>query len=316
MPDCKVCKSKKYKRYAETLLGFIYELCRNITNNAKSRGIESKLEREDVIRLIQIFHGKCALTGYHLTYGRDDEHVDNIYNVSVDRIDSSKDYTTDNIQPVCWIINKMKSYLTMDQLGDLCLKVDQYNSEITDISQQVVTKPLIPEQLINAPVIPVGFKLEKFSPEGRIIRNKPRPRHVNITVAFLNKLGVKIIPEFRHPSLPNRLYKFMFEYNGSKYLIDFDTDEYFKCNLKVHKTIKAFLEKQRIIALKISVALETGYKLIRIDYTQFKNVTQHLENALVDTGPYYLSTCSMYEWVSTVQYSTEFLTQEGVILPN
>ena len=127
---CKPCKSKKYKKYGETLLGFLYELCRNLTNNAKSRGIDSKLERGDVIRLIQRYHGKCALTGYHLTYGRDARHVNNIYNVSVDRIDSSMGYTTDNIQPVCWIINKMKSDLTMDQLFNLCFKIAQFHPEI------------------------------------------------------------------------------------------------------------------------------------------------------------------------------------------
>ena len=90
----------------------------------------------------------------------------------------------------------------------------------------------------------------------------------------------------------------------------------FICDLSIYESREAFSKAQRMIALKTSVAIETGYKLIRIDHTQFEHVEQHLENALIDTDPYYFSTRSMYEWLSTIQYSDEFLAQEGVVFPH
>lgn len=42
------------------------------------------------------------------------------YNISVDRIDSSKGYTKDNVQLVCDIVNRMKLDLNMSKFVELC----------------------------------------------------------------------------------------------------------------------------------------------------------------------------------------------------
>jgi len=53
--------------------------------------------------------GKCALSGETLTrIGLEDKGINN-YNISIDRIDSTKGYTVDNIQLVGAIINIMKN---------------------------------------------------------------------------------------------------------------------------------------------------------------------------------------------------------------
>jgi hypothetical protein len=49
--------------------------------------------------------------------------LNRIYNVSVDRIDSKKSYSNDNIQLVCSIINTMKWDLDQEDFINLCTHI-------------------------------------------------------------------------------------------------------------------------------------------------------------------------------------------------
>lgn len=62
---------------------------------------------------------QCALTKFPMTliWGNGKK---NIYNLSVDRIDSSKGYTKDNIQLVCAAANMMKGYMEYNDLIHFC----------------------------------------------------------------------------------------------------------------------------------------------------------------------------------------------------
>lgn len=66
--------------------------------------------------------GRCAYTDLPLT-----SEAHQVNTVSLDRIDSSKDYTEDNIQLVCVPINRMKLDYTEEQFVYLCNKVAQKN---------------------------------------------------------------------------------------------------------------------------------------------------------------------------------------------
>lgn len=67
----------------------------------------SQLELEALLRqLIDLQQGRCALTG--LPLGLDGECDDKEMLASPDRIDSGRHYTADNIQVVCWFINRWK----------------------------------------------------------------------------------------------------------------------------------------------------------------------------------------------------------------
>ena len=44
----------------------------------------------------------------------------NHYNISIDRIDSTKGYTKDNVQLVCAQVNMMKAEMTMEELYIFC----------------------------------------------------------------------------------------------------------------------------------------------------------------------------------------------------
>lgn len=82
-------------------------LVKRAGRNAKKRGFEFTLTRDDVLPLLRV--GTCPLSGYKFryTYGSYDP-----YAPSIDRIDSGKGYTPDNIRVICYLLN-----VGMNQFG-------------------------------------------------------------------------------------------------------------------------------------------------------------------------------------------------------
>jgi len=66
---------------------------------------------------------KCALSGIELTFPK--KHKDKDWTASLDRIDSDKDYTLDNIQWVHKHINIMKNKFNQDYFLEICQKISQ-----------------------------------------------------------------------------------------------------------------------------------------------------------------------------------------------
>lgn len=92
--------------------------------------VDEDLKGEDAadffMELWEKQNGRCALSGVPMTwgvvYGRirsartSDEHTQ----VSIDRIDNNLGYTRDNIQLVCYIVNYMRGYLSVDEFYIWC----------------------------------------------------------------------------------------------------------------------------------------------------------------------------------------------------
>lgn len=70
---------------------------------------------------------KCALSGEDLYFGRIRYRTET--NASIDRIDSRKDYTIDNIQLVTKNINIMKQTMTQEEFIKNCRLVIKYYEE-------------------------------------------------------------------------------------------------------------------------------------------------------------------------------------------
>ena len=84
--------------------------------NAKKRKIDFGITIEDVLR-VYLDQGKvCSLSGIPIGWTR----MEKSHNISIDRIDSDKGYTTDNIQLVYPKINMMKFTYSQDEFIDLC----------------------------------------------------------------------------------------------------------------------------------------------------------------------------------------------------
>lgn len=93
-----------------------------LRNRCKQRSriykMEYSLTKNHILKLL---HDKvCAKTGIELII---DDSIYNPYAPSIDRIDSNKGYTDDNIQVVCMIYNFCKNKFTEDQVSEFFNKI-------------------------------------------------------------------------------------------------------------------------------------------------------------------------------------------------
>lgn len=134
---CKTCSHERMLQYYKNggIDLFLRCLVKDAKTNAKRRrgpndSIHFNLTFEDVKALYYTQEGKCALSGQlmtHISYTTNDKRNKNVNNISLDRIDSSKGYTPDNIQLVCVICNYMKWDMPMENFLNMCkLIVDKH----------------------------------------------------------------------------------------------------------------------------------------------------------------------------------------------
>ena len=114
----------------------------DMKTSAKKRGLEFSISIEFINNLYHIQNGKCAISGLDIYLPLSDEHhTTGDYTASVDRIDSNKGYTEDNIQFVHKWINKMKQNLQEDEFLYLCkLVVDNSKNEIKKVDINTLTQ--------------------------------------------------------------------------------------------------------------------------------------------------------------------------------
>jgi hypothetical protein len=109
---CKKCSKNNVKKWLESdiknFIKKIYLSCKHNCNK-RSKDLVFAITEEDILELYYKQDGKCALSGQILTKIALEDKGVNKYNISIDRIDSSKGYTKDNIQLIGSIINIMKN---------------------------------------------------------------------------------------------------------------------------------------------------------------------------------------------------------------
>lgn len=113
-------------RYS-SLYSFFEYLWNNARARAKLRKREYTILIQDLYDLYKSQNGLCALSGIKLTYSKRNNKRISPYNISIDRIDSSKGYTKDNIHLVCASINSMKLDYSVQEFIELCKQVYEFN---------------------------------------------------------------------------------------------------------------------------------------------------------------------------------------------
>lgn len=127
----------------------------------------------------------------------------------------------------------------------------------------------------------------------------------------LTDAAIPFVPQFQHALLPTRKYDFAFVYNGQHYIIEFDGEQHFNYVPFFHKDENMFKFKQEIDRIKTYVAILSGYKVIRIDYSQIANVSLHILTALTVNQTLYLSTPELYNsWLIYAPINLELLKTE------
>jgi hypothetical protein len=110
---------------ATSVLSFIEAAVSLAKKRAKHKNREFNIDPAYINELYKIQNGKCALSGLLLEHkvgiGRTHEN----YNLSIDRIDSTKGYIKGNIQLVCYCINLMKTSLPDNVFIKLCASIVQ-----------------------------------------------------------------------------------------------------------------------------------------------------------------------------------------------
>ena len=96
--------------------------------NAIKRKIDFDITIDDVLK-VYLDQGKvCSLSGIPIGWTM----VEKSHNISIDRIDSTKGYSRDNIQLVYPKINMMKFTYSQDEFIDLCKRVSNYTMLVED----------------------------------------------------------------------------------------------------------------------------------------------------------------------------------------
>jgi hypothetical protein len=111
-PKCCKCRPKiqasvAYKRF-----------WRSLNWMADTRGLKITVSLEEIFALLEKQNNKCALTGLNIMFPHTKNSSDRT--ASLDRIDSNKDYSIDNIQWIHKDINKMKNNFSEDKLLEYC----------------------------------------------------------------------------------------------------------------------------------------------------------------------------------------------------
>lgn len=129
---CKECRKKSY-HLRRTPIQDLEKLLNQRYNDLKTRTKKKRVKYDidlnfDVKYLIDLWNkqsGKCAISNIDMTYILYNGHIDT--NISIDRKDSLKGYTKDNIQLTYSIINKMKLDLTTEKLVYYCNQILKNN---------------------------------------------------------------------------------------------------------------------------------------------------------------------------------------------
>ena len=123
---CKQCR-REYRYELHQSLDTHIRVILNRSNEDK-RKIRCDLTLEELVNLFNSQNGKCAISGVEMAYQRT-KRVHNMYNASLDRIDSAGDYTLSNVQFVCWFVNRMKGETSTEELIKWCNFVIENNKQ-------------------------------------------------------------------------------------------------------------------------------------------------------------------------------------------
>lgn len=119
-----------------------------------------------------------------------------------------------------------------------------------------------------------------------------------LLLQYLNTLEGKTTTQFALPG--HAKYRFDALYtppNGTSYLLEYDGEQHFE-DIEFFARRESLLSRQGRDRLKTQLAVESGYCIIRIDYTQQEVIPHHIQQAFTIDESVYLSSITMYEFIT------------------
>ena len=122
---CRECSQPPYSCGYGKVSG---EYFKNIKFGAKARNLSFEITAKDIWELFLKCNRKCSLTGIELElYDTRDKR--SLRTASLDRIDSSKGYSLENVQWVHKDVNMMKNKYDQDYFIEICRLITEKNNE-------------------------------------------------------------------------------------------------------------------------------------------------------------------------------------------
>jgi len=98
-------------------------------DNAKKRNIPFDITVEEAWKIYESQNGRCALTNLPIYFWKTSKNVDKHSTASLDRIDNTKGYVTNNVHWVHKKVNQIKMDMSLDDFITICrLVVDHANN--------------------------------------------------------------------------------------------------------------------------------------------------------------------------------------------
>lgn len=123
---CVLCEAKRFTRRIESIVGRMNVCVSAARKRAKGSGLDFDITVECVINLWKSQDGKCAYSGAEMSLLRGSRSIIGS-TVSIDRIDSSRGYTKDNVVLCCNIVNRMKLNMSVEDFKHWCQLIVNHN---------------------------------------------------------------------------------------------------------------------------------------------------------------------------------------------
>jgi hypothetical protein len=112
---CTLCKDCAGK-------GYLSQWISNIKNRSKKKGWSFDIDTSFIQELFEKQDGKCAITKIPFTFNftKHKNYKKDPFSPSIDRIDSSRGYTKDNVRIVCMVVNLALNEFGYEIFAKMC----------------------------------------------------------------------------------------------------------------------------------------------------------------------------------------------------
>lgn len=118
----KLTRSQKIDKYGLEFV--ICERLQKVKIRAKRKGLDFSLETKDILDIWEKQNGKCYYTKEPMTWGA--KEVNYNTHMSIDRVDSTKGYTKDNVVLCSARINTIKNNISIEELNSICENLNKF----------------------------------------------------------------------------------------------------------------------------------------------------------------------------------------------